>query len=137
MAAIHGRDRSGGHFFCASDYVCHAHTASRISSLFLPSTNHSAHLRLRLFTYTRLYLEAVATNLNVRFWFSVFKGRRNMHVYLSCVLLSLRRYFGFFGPFHEATPDVLPFRSSEAHLDKSTNSTIFSTIKYREDKGLR
>ena len=31
-----------------------AHTASRIFSLFLSSTNDSAHPRLRLFTYTGL-----------------------------------------------------------------------------------
>ena len=66
MAAIDGRYRSGSHFFMqATMPVSLAHTASRIYSLFISSTNHSAHPRLRLFTYTGLYLQS-ADNLRGR-----------------------------------------------------------------------
>ena len=54
MVAIHGRYRSGSHFFYASDYVCLYGTHGKSYFLFLPSTNHSAHPRLRLFAYIGL-----------------------------------------------------------------------------------
>jgi len=41
-------------FFYASEYVCLSRTASRIFSHFLSPTNHSAHPRLRLLSYTGL-----------------------------------------------------------------------------------
>jgi len=50
----------------ASMPVSLAHTASRISCLFPSPSNHSAHPRLRLFTYTGLYRWAPIAGCSMR-----------------------------------------------------------------------